>query len=364
MAIVHGDIAGAEPSTVTFKVDTVTIDQNSTVCHREVHVIGDPQSSNAYAVVKATPPVSTEFGQVVRIASGPSSAVDLSMRPVFSSTGADNPVSVSAFPANSSLVQLNAIAAGYVSTATPAAGSSGLNVWVVGGNGISTIVSVAAMPANSSQVEVRALPANSSQVQLNAIAAGYVSTSTPAAGSSGLNVWVVGGNGVSTTVSVAAFPANSSQVEVRTMPANSSKVEVTALPAVTLGTNLQSTVAPSSGSSGLIVRQVWDDRATTASTNAFASTSLSIVSSVAGVKTYVTAYTITSTVAAATKIAFYDGASVIWPVVLQAVSSAIAGANLSAYPYLFHGSAANALTLQTPSSVAGFKVAVSYYRAP
>jgi hypothetical protein len=91
---------------------------------------------------------------------------------------------------------------------------------------------------------------------------------------------------------------------------------------------------------------------------------LTVQSSGAGLTTYVTAYSITSSVSAATKVAFYDGASMLWPVQLQAVSSGISGANLSAYPYLFRGTAAAAMTIQTPSSIAGVRVGVTYYRAP
>jgi hypothetical protein len=122
--------------------------------------------------------------------------------------------------------------------------------------------------------------------------------------------------------------------------------------------------APSSGSSGLVVRDIYDLRLTVASSNAFASTSFAVQTSAAAIATYVTAYTITSTVAAATKIGFYDGATLLWPVQLQAVSSGVSGANLSGFPYLFKGSAAAGMTLQTPSSVAGVRVGVSYYRAP
>lgn len=358
MAITHGDIGGAEPSTITFKVDTVTLDLNSTTVHREVLVIGDPQTSNAIARVVAAPPVSTEFAQIVRIASGPSSAADLQMRPVFSSTHTDNPVrAVLSSTSGDNLVRPifsstntdNPVRAVLSSTAADnpvsISGNStvvqGTNPWTIAGN--STVV-------------------QGTSPWLVAIT-GPVSSAAPAAGDSGVVVRVVG---YSTIVSVAAFPANSSQVEVRALPANSSQVEVRNSPTVVIGTNLQSTVAPSSGSSGLVVRQVYDVILTTASSNAFGtSTSLTLASSVAGIRNYVTAYSITCTNAVATKLAFYSGSSMNWPIVLQAVSSAIAGANLSASPYLFRTNAAEPFTLQMGgSSVAGFKVAVSYYKAP
>lgn len=129
---------------------------------------------------------------------------------------------------------------------------------------------------------------------------------------------------------------------------------------------MQSSVAPSSGSSGLIVRQVIDNILTTASTNAFASTSLSVQSSGAALRSYVVAYSITSTVQAPTAVKFYSSGTMTWPVVLAALSSAVSGVNLavSAPAYLFRTAASEALTLQVASSVAGFKVGVSYFRAP
>lgn len=309
-----GRIAGAEPSTVTFKAATISMTRNSSAMQQEIISLGDPDSSLAIAAVLNTAPASTAWALAVR---------EVSYSTI---------VSVAALPANSSLVSLTQIAGGYLSTSAPASNSSGLNVWVVGGNGVSTTVSVAALPANSSLVS------------LTQIAGGYLSTAAPAANSSGLNVWVVGGNGVSTTVSVANSPT------------------------VVIGTNLQSTVAPSSGSSGLVVRPIIDNILTTASSNAFgASTSFTIQSSGAGIRNYVTAYSITCTNATATKLAFYSGSSMNWPIVLQAVSSAVSGANLavSAPAYLFRTNAAEAFTLQMGgSSVAGFKVAVSYFRAP
>jgi hypothetical protein len=397
-------IGGSEPSTLTFKAATVTQTRNSSVMHQELISLADPDSSLAVAAVLAGNPASTAWGLVVRgagpfattgdstcvqgtnpwtiagnstiviaaghlssaaaaanssalnvrVVGGASSAADFPVRAVLSSTGADNPVSVTAFPANSSLIQLNAIAAGYVSTAAPAAGSSGLNVWVVGGNGVSTTVTVAAFPANSSQVEVRAMPANSSLVQLNAITAGYVSTAAPAANSSGLNVWIVGGNGLSTTVSVAALPANSSQVEVRNSPT------------VVIGTNLQSSVTPSSGSSALMVRQVWDVKVNAASTSAFAtSTQFTIAASTAQQK-YVTAYSITSTDLTASVVRFMGGSTLAWAIRCQAVSSAITGANMAVGEgYIFKTDAASSLTLNiSGSSRAGWTVAVSYFLAP
>jgi len=331
MAINYGHISGAEPSTVTFKAATITQTINSSVMHKEVIILGDPQSSIGCAVVKAAAPVSTEFGLVVRIAGGPSSAADLAM----TASQGTSPWVV----AGASTVAILSP----TSTAAPASNDTGVVVRQVG---YSTIVSVA---------NTVTIAGNSTVVQ-------------------GTSPWTIAGNSTvvvaSGNSSVIITSGNSSVI----VTSGNSSVIVTSgniTSTCVQGTNpwvvaevMQSSVLPSSGSSGVIVRQVWDDRLTAKSTNAFASTSLTINSSAAGIRAYVTAYTITSTVAAATKIAFYDGSTMIWPIQLQAVSSGVSGANLSAYPYLFHGDQARALTLQTPSSVAGVRVGVSYFLAP
>lgn len=128
---------------------------------------------------------------------------------------------------------------------------------------------------------------------------------------------------------------------------------------------MKASSAPSSASSGAIVRVVVDNILTTASSNAFASTALTIQSSAASLRSYVTAFSITSTVATPTAVKFMSGSTLIWPLVVQAVSSAVSGANLavSAPGYLFRTKSAGALSLNVASSVAGFKVAVSYFRA-
>ena len=62
-----------------------------------------------------------------------------------------------------------------------------------------------------------------------------------------------------------------------------------------------------------------------------------INSTVTGASCKVFAYTITSTAQSPTKISFYGGSSLKWPIVLAAISSAVTGANLSVSPpaYLF-----------------------------
>ena len=220
-------IAGAEPSTVTFKAATVSMTRNSSVMHQEIITLGDPESSLGMAAVLGAAPASTTFGLVARLVGDSTSIIH----------------------GNSTVLQ-------------------GTSPWTIAGD--STVFQ-------------------------------------------GGSPW-----------------------------------------SVNIGTNLQSSAAPSSGSSGLIVRPVIDTILTTASSNAFASTSLVIQSSGAALRSYVTAYSITSTVQAPTKVSFYSSGTMLWPLVLAALSSAVTGANLavSAPAYLFRTiGAADALTLMDVGSL-------------
>ncbi len=61
---------------------------------------------------------------------------------------------------------------------------------------------------------------------------------------------------------------------------------------------------------------------------------------------------------------FYSGATLLWPVVLAAVSSAISGANLAVSPpgFLFKGTTGAALTFNTGSSfTGGLSLGVAYW---
>lgn len=310
-------IGGAEPSTLTFKLRTVRFNQNSSNMMSEVMVLGDPDSTNAIAAVLASAPASTAWGIVTR---------EVGSRFNIGSTAADNAVS-----------------------------AAQAGTWTVNIQGNSTAVQAAGSTWN-----VRAQ--NSSAADLQA-------TVTPAAGST----WTVRAlNSSAADLQATVTPLAGSTFNVRALCSSAADFQVTATQAGTwtfnLGTGLQSTSAPSSNSSGVIVRQVVDIILTTASTNAFSpSTALVIQSSGAGLRSYVTAYSITSTVQAITKVAFYSSANMLWPVALAALSSAFAGVNLAvgAPAYLFRSGNQEALTLNTGNStIAGFKVGVSYFRAP
>lgn len=248
---------------------------------------------------------------------------------------------------------------GYVSDVAPTAASSNGNlqrIWVTPTGALHAIT------LDSSNAPVK--PGDSANNALRAnIVAGTVglnlgtlqSTSAPAGGSSGLIVRIAGG------------PSSAVDCAIRSVLSSTSADNPVL---ATIGTNLQSTAAPSSNSSGLTVRQVIDNILTTASTNAFsASTSFSIQSSGAGLRSYVVAYSILSTNAGPHRIKFYSSGTMMWPVIFAAVSSAVSGANLavSAPAYLFRTANQEALTLQLgsgASTIAGYQVAVSYFRAP
>jgi hypothetical protein len=355
---VQSNIGGAEPSTVTFRVATVTISRGSTAEQQEILVLGDPNTSNALAAVLNATPASTAWG--------------LAVRPLFSSTGADNPVSVSNWSsivsvantvtiagnstvvvasgnssviitAGNSSVTVSALPPGMISTAAPATGDTGLFVRQVGYVAPSTTVSV----ANTVTIQ-----GNTTSVQ-------------------GTSPWTIAGNstvvisGGQSSVTATITAGNSSVI----VTAGNSSVIITAGNSSVLVTNWsQSSVAPSSGSSGLIVRPVIDVILSAGSANAFASSTIFAVNtSVASVRAYVTAYSILTTNAGPTAVGFFTSATLIWPMVFAAPSSCVTGANLavSAPAYLFRGGAGEAVSvIASGSTIAGWAVGVSYFLAP
>lgn len=86
MGITFSNIGLAEPSTLTKSVASVVIARGSTNEHQEVLVLGDPQSSLGLAQVLAAAPPSTTYALAVRLAGGPSSAVDVTIQTQGNST--------------------------------------------------------------------------------------------------------------------------------------------------------------------------------------------------------------------------------------------------------------------------------------
>src|SRR6185295_10074504 len=151
-----GSIQGAEPSTVTFELRTVKINQISTLMHQEIMSLGDPDTSNAIAAVLNAVPASTAWGLVTREAGGTLSSLggivviqgNSTVAPLAGSTWNVRPVQSSA--------------ADLQMTAT-----QGTNPWTIAGN--STV-----FPGAGSTWNVRPIQSSAGDLQ---------ATVTPVAGS-------------------------------------------------------------------------------------------------------------------------------------------------------------------------------------
>lgn len=132
-----GEINGEEPTTVTFKLATVTQTWNSTVRHQEIVTLGGSESTLAIAQVRATDPASTEWALTVRqvgfVANSTIVTVSTGSVRVHQSTAADLNVTVAGYVAPSTIVtvstgsvrvhqstaaDLNVTVAGYVAPST------------------------------------------------------------------------------------------------------------------------------------------------------------------------------------------------------------------------------------------------------
>lgn len=404
-------ISGAEPSTITFKAATVSQTRNSSVMHQELISLADPESSLAIAAILGAAPASTTFGLVVRRV-GDSTSIIKGDSTVFqggtwtvtvqgNSTVAPLAGSLWTTQGNSTVAPLagstwntrplQSSAADLQMTATPAAGST-WNVRALQSSAADFNASVQPIAGSTWRTQPGSTSwASSAGFHFDSSGGLQISGTITAGGSTGpltisqlldssggsitaadsannaVRVNVVAGSvtwNLGGLQSSAVASAQSSALLVRIVggPSSAADCAITA----TLGTNLQSTVAPSSGSSGLVVRQVIDNILTTASTNAFVSSALTIQSSGAGLRSYVVAYSILSTNGGPNRVKFMSGSTMLWPVIFAAVSSAVSGANLavSAPAYLFRTKSAGPLSLNLASSLAGFQAAVSYFRAP
>lgn len=381
--------------------------------HQEIISLGDPESSLALAAVLGAAPASTTFGIVVRRV-GDSTSIIHGDSTVFQGSSAwqvqvTNQARVSNSSAADFLVQVsgnstvfqggapwsvsqvagstwsvraqNSSAADLLAqisgNSTVFQGSSLWQVQVSNGNSSVTITAIAAgagrlnigstaadnavvVSGNSTVAPLAGSTWNTRPIQSSA--ADLQMTATPAAGSTWATRPI---QSSAADLQMTATPVAGSTWTTRPIQSSAADLQVTA----TIGANLQSTAAPSSNSSGLVVRLVVDNILTVSSTTLFASTSLTIQSSAAGLRSYVVAYSILTTNAGPSKPRFYSGSTLLWPLILAAVSSAVSGANLavSAPAYLFRTKVAGPLTLQLgagASTVAGWHGAVSYFRAP
>ena len=185
----------------------------------------------------------------------------------------------------------------------------------------------------------------------NALAA--VTAAAPASTRWGLNVRIASGPSSAADL-LASVQQNSTVWQTQAKIQDSSAVGF-------IGT----TTRPTTGAQGLVVRPVLNDLQSTAfSTLGNTSTSSTIVSSVAGQRVKVYAYSITSTAQAVNTLTWASSlANLIWTVQMQAFSSGISGANLAVTPpaWLFATEAASPLVFKVTGTTGTYHVGVSYF---
>jgi hypothetical protein len=126
-----------------------------------------------------------------------------------------------------------------------------------------------------------------------------------------------------------------------------------------------STTQPGGAVLGFHVRTVFPSlQSTGRSTTGNGSTRETFVSSAAGARVKVYAYSITSTAQAVNQVGWFSSnANLLWPIVMQSFSSGITGANLAVSPpaWLFATDAANALTFGITGTTGTYNVGVSWF---
>jgi hypothetical protein len=288
-----------EPSTITNRVAAVTIDRGGTAEQQEILVLGDGESSGAVARVLNTAPDSTTYGLVVRPV-GASTTVQVS------SLGGVVRVQQDSTVWETQIGGTVTIAPASTTFAVQAAQSG---VWTV--SSVSGVVSVS--PVSTASVRV----AQSTAADLQATVTAASTT------------WVT---------------------QTRLHDGLSNALE-------------SATGQPSSEARGLLVRPVFGGLTSYSASTTGQSSATTILSSAAGSRGFIYAYSITSTLAGPVEWSLYAGATRLWGGVLAAVSSAISGVNLAVTPpaYLVAGSTGAALTFNCASSNAGLNVSLAYW---
>jgi hypothetical protein len=356
------NIGLAEPSTITKVVASVTIARGSTTEHQEILCLGDVSSSLAVARVLGSAPPSTTFGLTVRIAGGPSSAVDLQMRPVFSSTGADNPVTAT---------QSGAWNVGAASTQFAA--NAGFHFDSSGALQITNASTTVNVSSAAGRVAIAGYHQSGSIVN--------VTDST----NNAINVNVVAGAAAgSTNVTVSRTVGNSSAADympVRIVDSSGTGFLAPGLE-YTDGSTTSTLAAPSlayNNGTNATMRLVGLSQplpvqlrvgantfaSTTAVINSSASTAVySLISSAASLKQCVYAYSVTSTAVTPMSVEFMSsGASPVWSLDVGSASSGVTGANLAVnHPTrLFATAAGEALGVRLGSTGVNVRVSVSAF---
>lgn len=296
-----GNIGLSEPvsSAVTKVVAAVTINRGSTTEYQELLTLADAQSSLGISRVIATAPPSTEYGLVVRIASGPSSAVDLSMRPVFSSTNTDNPVRAVLSSTNTDNV-----------------------VRAFQGPGISSLVDRWLVnAANSSAADYHGVRL------VDSSGTGYHGPTNP----------------------MPVSFTDSSNAVVKPADAVNNAIRVNVVAGAAGGSTNYTMSTPS--------------LQTYAASTTGQSSATTIVSSNANTVGYIMGYSLTSTEAGPVNAGFYSGSSLVWPVLIWAGGGVPAAQQVATYPsYLFKGSTGQPLTFNV-SSTGAYRLGVTYWTA-
>lgn len=342
----HGDIGVSQPaaSTITMKVRTVTLDLNSTVTHQEVLTIGDGESTLGLARVLATAPPSTTYGLAVRIAGGPSSAVDVQFRPVFSSTNTDNPVR----PVFPSTAGDNPITA-YQSTAADLQAS------------VQQISTAWAVQARTLSVASSVLH----RVQGNSSASDYIPVRIVDSSGTGFlspGTEYTDGSTYSSFAGTAIAFDNSSN---NTMRLAASSTPFPTHLRTSSGTVIgASTSSPSSNAWGLNVRTVSPGRQSVYSTivSTASSAFYTIVSSAAGLKQVCRGYSVTSTAVAPVLVQFLSSTDTVkWHTEVGSGSSGVTGANFAMPDGIFETAVAAPINVRLGSTGVEVKISLSYH---
>lgn len=322
------DIGISQPaaSTTTMKAGTVIVTRNSTAQHQGLMTLADPETTNAIGRVTDTEPASTMFGQVVR-------------------------------------------QVGYSTTVQISSIVGPVNVRSSAANALVTVY-------QSSQAELRATIYQSTfadlEVRVNAPSTANAENFLPVRFSDG-STWVSPGAEYTdgSTTSTLAAPAlafnNSSNDTMRLV--GSAQPLPTHLRTSSGTVIAASTISPAANDWGLAVRQV---RPTLLSTTIVVTSSNStalyeLLSSAAGVKHKVFAYSLTSTsVVPSTFIFMSSGAQGDkWGVAFGSGSSGVSGANLAIAPpgFLFETATANALNavIESGSTGQSARLSISYF---
>lgn len=330
----HDDVGLSQPvaSTITKRLDAISLDNNSTTVLREVMVIGSPETTNALTAVLAAAPKSTDWGLAVRVVSGPSTAADAVIR-VNQGVG--------------------------ISTVADA--------WKVGPSDTNWASSAGFhFTASSGALKIGGNQSSNSSVYLG------VRITNGTAFTDATPYYTHGSTGDFTGSTIASQPnllrsgaAAYASTDHFVAQWGSSLGAAFTTPVDTGGAALWSSIVVPSTASAVSVRQAQALVSNYAVSSAFqSSTEHNVVSSNAATRPFIFAYSLTSTIGSQITIGFYDGATLKWPVTL---SSAFGGANLAVTPpgYLFAGTVGSSLSIHANVAAlggsSGVTVAVSYY---